>query len=357
MSFVSENDGDPSAVPAGQKPSELICTSAIPGLTLQDVTFQYQSRKVVSDISLNLPAGAFLTILGPSGCGKTTLLKLIGGYLTPIKGTISYQGQDLTHLSPNLRNIGMVFQSYALFPHMTVRQNVAFGLEVRQQSKSEVAKAVEETLQCVGLELTLQHRYPAQLSGGQQQRVALARALAFSPSLLLLDEPMANLDRYLREKLRLELRQLQQQSKVTTVMVTHDQEEAMAISDLIGVMQEGRLVQIDSPRVLYNQPRTPFVAKFLGAANVIKGSVLGLQSNAFFLLRPEQIPHGGTRSGRVISVSFHGSALTALITSPEGELTVRCPPEIRLKAGDLFPFELPEHLAWRIPEPDTDECE
>ena len=220
--------------------------------------------------TLALQAGTFFALLGPSGCGKTTLLRLIAGYLSPSSGRVSVAGRDITDWSPERRDVGMVFQSYALFPHLSARDNVSFGLEMRRIEKAERQRRVEEMLDRVGLSLAERVRKPAHLSGGQQQRVALARALVIAPRLLLLDEPLANLDRRLREQMRVEVRQLQQRTGVTTLLVTHDQEEALALADQVGVMHEGRLLQVDSPRRLYQQPVCPFVAGFLGDANLLE---------------------------------------------------------------------------------------
>ena len=245
------------------------------GLRMTGVTFGYGPTPVVRDLSFAVPAGRFFTLLGPSGCGKSTVLKLIGGYVTPATGRIVVRGRDLTGLPPESRNAGMVFQNYALFPHLTARQNVAFGLEVRGRPRTERVRKVDAVLDRVGLTAAERDRKPAGLSGGQQQRVALARALVIEPDLLLLDEPLANLDRQLREHLRDGLRTLQRDVGVTTVMVTHDQDEALAVSDEIGVMAGGTLAQVGSPVDVYRRPRTPFVARFLGAANLVPGDLLG----------------------------------------------------------------------------------
>ena len=242
---------------------------------LEDVSFGYGAFPVVRGVSFAASKGQLVAFLGPSGCGKTTLLKLVGGYLTPSAGRIVLRDRDVTRLPPEARNAGMVFQNYALFPHLTARENVAFGLEAQGILRAERDQRVSAMLDRVGLTTAERDRKPAALSGGQQQRVALARALVIEPDVLLLDEPLANLDRHLREQLRSELRTLQQQTGVTAILVTHDQEEALAISDLIGVMKDGRVLQVGSPAEVYAHPRTPFVARFLGAANLIDGKLVG----------------------------------------------------------------------------------
>ena len=217
----------------------------------------------VRDASLTLAAGELLAVLGPSGCGKTTLLRLAGGYELCDTGTIRIHGRDVTRLGPEDRNIGMVFQNYALFPHMSVLDNVEFGLRMRGVSKQERRKHAAAVLSLVGLE-GVEKRKPAELSGGQQQRVALARALVIEPSALLLDEPLANLDRNVRLRMRDELRALQQRLRITTVLVTHDQEEALAVADRIAVMDAGRIEQTGRPLDLCLKPASPFVAEFFG---------------------------------------------------------------------------------------------
>ena len=213
--------------------------------------------------------GKFLTLLGPSGCGKTTTLRMIAGFERPDRGEILFDGRPVNDLPPYERNIGIVFQDYALFPHMTVFKNVAFGLEMKGLPKSEIERKVRWALEIVGL-TGLENRYPEQLSGGQQQRVALARALVVEPEVLLLDEPLSNLDAKIRERLRGEIRRIQRELGITTIYVTHDQEEAMAISDRIAVMNFGKVEQVGKPLELYYRPETEFVARFLGLSNILE---------------------------------------------------------------------------------------
>lgn len=235
-------------------------------LTIQGLHKQFGSFTALDQVSLDIQAGELVCLLGPSGCGKTTLLRCIAGLQQADQGIIVMAGRDITHLPPQQRDYGILFQSYALFPNLTVAQNIAYGLSPRKNLATQVRQRVSEMLDLVGLSGS-ENKYPAQLSGGQQQRVALARALAPSPSLLLLDEPMSALDAQVRERLRIELRALQKQLSITTLMVTHDQEEAMVMADRIAVMDKGRLVQFDRPQALYRAPADPFVAGFIGEAN------------------------------------------------------------------------------------------
>ena len=226
----------------------------------------------VEDFNLAAEKGEFVSFLGPSGCGKTTTLRMIAGFETPTSGTITVGGNDITYRPANRRNVGMVFQSYALFPNMSVADNIGFGLRVRKRPKDQIRKRVQELLELINLP-DKGGRYPYQLSGGQQQRVALARALAIEPEVLLLDEPLSALDAKIRVALRREIRSIQRQLGITTVYVTHDQEEAMSLSDRVVVMSEGRVEQIGPPPEIYNFPATPFVASFVGTLNLLPASV------------------------------------------------------------------------------------
>lgn len=235
-------------------------------LSLRDISLSYGSTRVLNDVSLDVRAGEMLCLLGPSGCGKTTLLRVIAGLARQDQGSLQLVGRDISRAAPQERNYGIVFQSYALFPNLTVAANVAYGLSSRHGDRTAVARRVEEMLDLVGLP-GAGRKYPGQLSGGQQQRVALARALAPAPMLLLLDEPMSALDAKVREHLRSELRSLQRRLSVTTIMVTHDQEEAMSMADRIAVMNRGNLEQVGTPRELYRHPVSGFIAGFIGEAN------------------------------------------------------------------------------------------
>jgi putative spermidine/putrescine transport system ATP-binding protein len=234
-----------------------------------NVEKSFGGQPVVRGVDMTVRQGEFLTLLGPSGCGKTTCLRMVAGFVAPSGGRIIMAGRDITRLPPYRRNTGMVFQSYALFPHRTVAENIAFGLEVRRTPRTERHTRVAEALRLVRLE-TLADRYPAQLSGGQRQRVALARAVVIKPDVLLLDEPLAALDLKLREELQIEIKRVQSSLAITTLFVTHDQSEALSMSDRVAVMRDGRIIQIDDPETLYERPNTRYVANFVGRTNFIE---------------------------------------------------------------------------------------
>ncbi|WLR52025.1 ABC transporter ATP-binding protein [Bacillus tianshenii] len=248
-------------------------------LSLQGATKYYKKFKAVDDVNLDIKKGEFVTILGPSGSGKTSLLKLIAGFEGLSGGTVLLNDQDITKKKPYERNIGMLFQNYALFPHMTVKENVAYPLKLRKYAKDEIAKLVTNILDMVHL-TDFVHRYPHQLSGGQQQRVALARAIVFNPPLLLLDEPLGALDKKLREVMQLEIKHIQEKVGITTISVTHDQEEALTMSDRICVMNHGKIEQIAPPDELYEQPNNRFVAEFIGEINLLSGKVVGHEGDS-----------------------------------------------------------------------------
>ncbi len=247
-------------------------------ITLERVTKRFGTVTAVDAVDLHIPAGELFFLLGPSGCGKTTLLRMIAGFTEPTSGTIRFGEKDITHLPPNKRNTGMVFQGYALWPHMTVAQNVAFGLDVRRIGSAEKARRVEAALAAVQM-ADLARRKPNELSGGQQQRVALARALVIEPTVLLLDEPLSNLDAKLRLDMRTQIRDICKRAGITAIYVTHDQKEALSMADRIAVMRDGRVVQAGSPRELYARPATRFVADFLGESNFITGTVAGREGD------------------------------------------------------------------------------
>ena len=244
------------------------------GVHIDGVDLSYGSHRVLKNIHLDIKPGEFFAFLGPSGCGKTTLLRLIAGFNIAQRGQVTIGGRDISALPPHKRDVGMVFQSYALWPHMTVRRNVAFGLEERRVPRAEIERRVDAALDLVGLK-HLADRRPSQLSGGQQQRVALARTIVIEPKVLLLDEPLSNLDAKLRVQMRQELLSLQRKLGLTTIFVTHDQEEANTICDRIAVMDDGRVQQVGTPQELYDHPANLFVAGFLGTANVLDGEVRG----------------------------------------------------------------------------------
>jgi ABC-type Fe3+/spermidine/putrescine transport system ATPase subunit len=248
-------------------------------VTIENLSKVYGDFVAVENMNLEVRDGEFLILLGPSGCGKTTTLRMLAGFIEQNTGRLEIGGRDVTADPPYRRNIGLVFQNYALFPHLTIFENVAFGLRRRKLSEGDIKTRVGETLELVRLG-HLEDRYPKQLSGGQQQRVAIARALAIRPDILLLDEPLSNLDAKLRLQVRDELRALQQTLKITTIMVTHDQDEAMYVGDRLVVMQEGKIQQIGSPTELYNHPANRFVASFIGRTNFLEGAI-SVGSTAF----------------------------------------------------------------------------
>jgi len=295
-------------------------------IQLNGLAKQFGPTRVVTDFSLSIPKGAFVSLLGPSGCGKTTVLRMLAGLEAPTSGAIVIDGRDVTGLKANQRQIGMVFQAYALFPNLTVAENVAFGLRVAGQPRAQVGKRVAEMLELIGLP-DLGSRYPFQLSGGQQQRVALARAIAPRPRVLLLDEPLSALDAKIRVSLRSEIRAIQRELGITTVFVTHDQEEALSISDQVVVMYKGMAEQAGTPFEIYNAPKTRFVATFVGTLNVLQGTV-------------EEASGGAVRIGEAVL------ALGRPIASGPGtavSLAVR-PESIRLNGADACSIRVPADI-------------
>jgi putrescine transport system ATP-binding protein len=323
---------------------------------IERVTKRFGAVVAVDDVSLQVPKGEIFGLLGGSGCGKTTLLRMIAGFEAPTSGRILIDGQDLADLPPYERPVNMMFQSYALFPHMTVERNVAFGLEQESLPRPEIARRVVDILGIVKLE-SLAARKPHQLSGGQRQRVALARALVKRPKLLLLDEPLGALDRKLREHTQFELLNIQHQLGVTFIVVTHDQQEAMTLASRIGVMDHGRIVQVGSPQQIYESPATRFVADFIGSVNLIEGRVVSVSVSGARIespelgapmllhdglaelpvvvkpgamvcaaLRPEKISLSRTAArgaencahGTVLEVAYHGEASTYLVRLASG---------------------------------------
>jgi putative spermidine/putrescine transport system ATP-binding protein len=259
-------------------------------IEIRDLAKSFGNVKAVDDISLDIESGEFITLLGPSGSGKTTVLRMIAGFEDPDAGSIKLNGEDITHLPPFDRDVNTVFQDYALFPHMSVQENVEYGLRTRKVPKAERAKQALEAIASVKLEETV-NRLPHQLSGGQRQRIALARALVLRPRVLLLDEPLGALDRQLREEMQVELKKIQRDAGITFVFVTHDQEEAMRMSDRIVVFNSGRIEQVGTPEQVYEEPRTNFVAGFLGTANIFSVDVARkfLGAATTVSIRPERI--------------------------------------------------------------------
>jgi putative spermidine/putrescine transport system ATP-binding protein len=311
-------------------------------LKIEHLNVTFGEQKVIDDLSINAERGEFLTLLGPSGCGKTTTLRAIAGFVIPSAGHITVDGRDFTTLPAHKRNIGIVFQSYALFPHLSVLENVAFGLRMRHVARTERHERAFAALEMVGL-TKLAERYPPQLSGGQQQRVAIGRALVVEPSMLLLDEPLSNLDANLRADLRQEIRSLQKKLQITTILVTHDQQEALAVSDRIALLHDGRLVAVGTPRELSDTPADPFTANFIGARTVIAGAT---QSGVFLApgVRFTGAPEGTTKivlrsarlrlngdvgalhvTGRIAGHTYVGDYFETDIETPSGRLRIVIP--------------------------------
>jgi putative spermidine/putrescine transport system ATP-binding protein len=281
-------------------------------LTIAGATKSFGTNTVVKEFNLGVERGEFISFLGPSGCGKTTVLRMVAGFESPTSGKIVIDGHDVTELAPNKRRIGMVFQAYALFPNMNVAGNVGFGLKISGMARADIDARVSEMLKLIGLE-HLADRYPYQMSGGQQQRVALARALAPKPQVLLLDEPLSALDAKIRVSLREEIREIQKKLGITTVFVTHDQEEALSISDRVVVMYQGRADQIDTPFEIYNRPKTKFVANFVGTLSTLEAIVADPATNTVTIGEstitvPEAL--GDVRPGDKISLALRPEALT-----------------------------------------------
>ncbi|MDM7323527.1 MAG: ABC transporter ATP-binding protein [Thermus sp.] len=324
---------------------------------LREVHKRYGPVRAVDGLDLGLREGEFFTLLGPSGCGKTTTLRLVAGFEAPDQGEVYIGGERVNALPPERRPIGMVFQHYALFPNMTVFGNIAFPMRLRRIPEREVRKRVGELLEMVHL-VGLEGRYPKELSGGQQQRVALARALAREPKVLLLDEPLSALDAKIREGLRGELKRLQRETGLTTLYVTHDQEEALALSDRIAVMREGRVEQLGTPIEVYERPRTTFVARFVGAGVLVPGEAQGGvfhrnrpwpvrvegEGKGFLLLRPEQLrlDETGFLEGQVVLTTYLGSLVRVEVEAEGLVLKVDLPPGRAPGPGEQVRLALPE---------------
>src|SRR5512136_2248307 len=316
-------------------------------LEINHASKTFAETAAVQDFDLHIEKGELVSFLGLSGCGKTTTLRMVAGFEVPTEGTIVLNGKDITNVAPSQRNVGMVFQAYALFPNMAVGDNVGFGLKIARKPKEEIAARVKEMLGLIKMP-DLGDRYPYQLSGGQQQRVALARALAIAPQVLLLDEPLSALDAKIRVELRYEIRRIQQQTKITTIYVTHDQEEALTLSDRVVVMSAGMMEQIGTPFDIYNFPKTAFVASFVGTLNQLRCKVvdagagklsLGNQqfktsapvkpgaTEALVMLRPEELHIGELEGenhlvGKVESVAFLGSVVRIHLRLGESVVTL-----------------------------------
>jgi putative spermidine/putrescine transport system ATP-binding protein len=347
-------------------------------LSLSQLSKVYGTTTAVEDFNLEVDKGEFVSFLGPSGCGKTTTLRMIAGFELPTTGVITLDGEDITDKSPNQRNIGMVFQSYALFPNLTIGQNIGFGLQVRKVPETEAKDRINEMLSMIHLEQHID-KYPYQLSGGQQQRIALARALAINPRVLLLDEPLSALDAKIRVELRLEIRRIQQKMGIITIYVTHDQEEALLISDRVVVMSQGCMEQVGTPANIYNFPASEFVAQFVGQLNMLPVTDVDLPNHTCILagqkvrfehsperkvsesprlaIRPEELQIGvgegrNALKGRVESVFFLGAVVRLRVDVGGGvmisadffnERTRTLP-----RTGDEVIISFPEYSCWLV---------
>lgn len=306
---------------------------------LQNVRKSFGAVEVIPNLDLTIRDGSFTVLVGPSGCGKSTLLRMVAGLEEVTSGAIHIDGVDVTNAQPSDRGIAMVFQSYALYPHMTVRQNIGFGLKLAKTPKAEIDRLVEEAAEILQLGPLLE-RKPKQLSGGQRQRVAIGRSIVRKPKVFLFDEPLSNLDAALRTQMRVELAELHSKLDATMIYVTHDQVEAMTMADQIVIMKDGVIQQSGSPMNLYNQPDNPFVAGFIGSPkmNLIEGNVAQAQNAKYLGIRPEHIsvsPSKGVWKGRLRHVEHLGSDTVAYVESPEtGSVTVRIVGEVSMKSGD-----------------------
>ena len=341
-------------------------------------TFPGIGTPAVEDFMLNVERGEFVSFLGPSGCGKTTTLRMVAGFELPTSGTITLNGKDITQQPPNRRDVGMVFQAYALFPNMSVGDNVGFGMKIKKQPSDKIRQRVRELLDLIHLP-DKGNNYPYQLSGGQQQRVALARALAIEPQVLLLDEPLSALDAKIRDELRYEIRRIQRQLGITTIYVTHDQQEAMSLSDRVVVMSRGVMEQVGTPFEIYNYPRTPFVASFVGTLNQLQCTVVDAArgvltydgqtlmpgtslsapngSKLTLMLRPEELrlgPDGGENQlrGKIETVNFLGSTIRVTVNVGGAPVTLDIFNERKLKlpqVGEASTLSFPSHACWVMP--------
>jgi putative spermidine/putrescine transport system ATP-binding protein len=346
-------------------------------LELSHLRKEFVGNVAVDEFNLSVEQGEFISFLGPSGCGKTTTLRMVAGFEPPSSGTITLAGQDLTFVPPNKRKVGMVFQSYALFPNMTVSENIGYGLKVAGKPKAEIAGRVDEMLKLIHME-AFAARYPSQLSGGQQQRVALARALAFHPQVLLLDEPLSALDAKIRVELRQEIRHIQQKLGITTIYVTHDQEEALSLSNRVVVMSQGHIEQVGPPFEIYNTPATEFVASFVGQLNLIPVKLVDMterlvsfngstvragrvaekinDDHVCLAVRPEELNPGhapgfNNLRGKVESVNYLGSIIRIQMETGGLPFSMDIFNERNLtipKVGDLYDVHFPIDACWLL---------
>jgi iron(III) transport system ATP-binding protein len=327
-----------------RRPAAECYSPAMTAITIQGLSKRFGQTTAVDSVDLSVESGELFFLLGPSGCGKTTLLRMIAGFIEPTAGRIFFGNRDITPLPPNHRNTGMVFQSYALWPHMTVAENVGYGLNVRKRAAARRNELVTAALRTVRMS-EYARRKPNELSGGQQQRVALARALVIEPTVLLLDEPLSNLDAKLRLEMRSEIRRICSETKITTVYVTHDQKEALSMADRVAVLDRGRVMQVGAPRELYDRPGSRFVADFLGETNFIAATVSGTSprgGNVTCSLRPEALrlanrpSAANCLSGKMLQTIYLGEVAQHLIELSDGTVlkALELNPDVFTRAGE-----------------------
>jgi len=351
--------------------------TAKPLIKFKNVTKRFGNFTAIEDLNIDIYEKEFFALLGPSGCGKTTMMRMLAGFETPTSGTILLDGQDISPIPPNKRSVNMMFQSYALFPHLTVFDNIAFGLKRSNMPKDQIADRVQEMLRLVQIE-KFANRKPEQISGGQRQRVALARALAKAPKLLLLDEPLSALDKKLRQETQFELMDIQEKTGTTFVIVTHDQEEAMTVASRVAVMDHGKLKQVDTPDRIYEAPNSAYVADFIGEVNIIEGhsttqrdtvsiawakgqpeiigtlSKPGMDGNVTFLIRPEKIvisaekptDRRNTFQGKVVDIAYLGNLSTYYVQMPNGQMIKAQAANSRRRSSRPFTWEDTVWLSW-----------
>jgi putative spermidine/putrescine transport system ATP-binding protein len=322
---------------------------------LEDITHRFTDFTAVSDIDLDVAAGELVALLGPSGCGKSTLLRIISGFIRQTQGRVLFDDDAVDHLPPSGRGVGIVFQNYALFPHMTVAENVAYGLQAHQWPRGKIAPRVAEMLDLVHMSEFAQRR-PRQLSGGQQQRIALARCLAIDPKVLLLDEPFGALDKNLRLDMQIEVKRLQREYGITTILVTHDQEEALSMADRIAVMSRGRIEQVSSPTEIYDAPRTLFVNEFVGTSNVLRGefalggngeAVVRIGGGVAIAVSPSTKFHPGSK----VVVSIRPEQLRIQPSSAQGSMSGTIKAVMPLGAHVVYDVALPDGVSLKVSEP------
>ncbi|WP_338597423.1 ATP-binding cassette domain-containing protein [Clostridium baratii] len=319
-------------------------------LNLKNINKYFGKFHVLKDINISIKKGEFICLLGPSGCGKTSLLRIIAGLERENSGTISLENNDITNLSTRERNVGIVFQSYALFPNMTGEENITFGLKNKKLQDNKIKEILNETVKLVQLE-GIAKKYPSEMSGGQMQRIALARAIAMEPNILLLDEPLSALDAKVRSKLRYEIKELQKKLKITTIMVTHDQEEALSMGDRIVVMNSGKIEQIGTPEEIYNNPLNSFVADFIGTTNIIK---LGEKE---IMVRPEDLTllkseESNLKNYRVKNIEFRGNSYRVTLNDKSSSILVDVVAKefkkLSIKENDIMQIEITDKLGEKV---------